>query len=84
MSEIPEPEVLEPIEVYSEDLEKILNTLTSVYHFCLSYDLFNQYKNLSNGVQISPLTKQVKAMQARVKGYLDDAAADKEAEEDVS
>lgn len=86
MSEIPEPEVLQPIEIYSEDLEQIYSTLSSVYHFCLSYDLFNQYKNLSNGVQISPLTKQVKAMQARVKGYLDDAAVDAEskAEENVS
>lgn len=72
----PEPEILKPIEVYEEDLEAIYSTLSSMYHFCLSYDLFNQYKNLSNTVQISPLTKQVKQMQNRVKGYLDDAAAD--------
>lgn len=70
-----EPEILKPIEVYEEDLEALYSTLGSMYHFCLSYDLFNQYKNLSNTVQVSPLTKQVKQMQNRVKGYLDDAAA---------
>ena len=77
----PEDDVLKPIEVYEEDLEAMYSTLASVYHFCLSYDLFNQYKNLSNSVQLSPLTKQVKQMQNRVKGYLDDAAADRAAED---
>lgn len=74
---MPDEEVLKPIEVYEEDLEALYSTLGSVYHFCLSYDLFNQYKNLSNSVQVSPLTKQVKQMQNRVKGYLDDAEANK-------
>lgn len=83
MPEVPEvDDVLKPIEVYEEDLEAIFNTLGSVYHFCLSNDLFNQYKNLSNTVQLSPLTRQIKQVQNRVKGYLDDAQ--QEREEDVS
>lgn len=63
------------IEIYEEDLTVIHDTLASVYHFSLSYDLFNQYKNLSNSVQLSPLTKQVKTVMTRVQGILDDAAA---------
>jgi hypothetical protein len=71
---MPDPvdEVLKPIEVYEEDLETVLNVLNSVYHFCLSNDLFNQYKNLSNTVQLSPLTKEVRKASNRVKGLLDD------------
>ena len=67
-------DVLKPIEVYEEDLTVIHDTLASVYHFALSYDLFNQYKNLSNNVQLSPLTKQIRQVQTRVKSILDDAA----------
>lgn len=77
-------EELSMIEVYEEDLEAINATLTSVYSFALSYDLFNQYKNLSNKVQYSPLTKQVKAMQVLVQSYLDDAEAAREAESNGS
>lgn len=66
------------IVIYEEDLTVIYDTLASVYHFSLSYDLFNQYKNLSNSVQLSPLTKQIKTVMSRVQGVLDDAAAQEE------
>lgn len=72
MPEMNEVEVPKPIEVYEEDLTVIHDTLASVYHFCLSYDLFNQYKNLSDGVQLSPLTKQIRRVQTRVAGILED------------
>lgn len=68
-------EVLKPVEIYEEDLEVLFDTLSAVYHFCLSQDLANQYKNLANKVQLSPLTRQVKLSQDRLKGYLDDARA---------
>lgn len=71
-----ELEVIEPIGVYEQDLEDLLMTLNTIYHFCLSQDLSNQYKNLANNVQLSPLTKQVKKMATRVQGYLDDAKAE--------
>jgi hypothetical protein len=75
------PEAIDKVKavtVYEPDLEQMHETLSTVYHFCLSYDLFNQYKNLSNSVTPSPLTKQVGKMRNRVKGYLD------ELEENVS
>ena len=60
------------ISIYEEDAEVILTTLNSVYHYCLSYDLFNQYKNLSNSVQRSPLTKQVERCRNRMQSILDE------------
>jgi hypothetical protein len=41
------------VKVYEPDLEALQETLNTVYHFCISYDLFNQYKNLSNSVVAS-------------------------------
>ena len=72
-------DTITPIEVYEEDLTVIHDTLASVYHFCLSYDLFNQYKNLSNNVQLSPLTRQIRQVQNRVKNILEDAHSEEEA-----
>lgn len=76
------------IVVYEEDMETILTTLNSVYHFSLSYDLFNQYKNLSNAVQLSPLTKSIQRVRNRVQSILDEHEASKDAidgdAEDVS
>ena len=71
-----EDEVIKPVEVYEQDLEDLVMTLNTIYHFCLSQDLANQYKNLSNSVQLSPLTKQVRKMINRFDGYLKDAQAD--------
>lgn len=71
-----EPEVQDNVrvlKVYEPDLVQLQETLATVYHFCVSYDLFNQYKNLSNSVQLSPLTKQVKRMQTRIGNILEDA-----------
>lgn len=79
------------IVMYEEDVEVLLSTLNSVYHFSLSYDLFNQYKNLSNSVQLSPLTKAIQRARNRLQSILDehdeakkDAAVDGEIEDDVS
>lgn len=60
------------VKVYEPDLVQFNETLNTVYHFCISYDLFNQYKNLSNTVQPSPLTKQVKRMQNRLASYMEE------------
>lgn len=70
-------------KVYEPDLEQLHETLSTVYHFCISYDLFNQYKNLSNTVTPSPLTKQVGKMRNRVKTYLEDLEHDEVLIEDV-
>lgn len=79
------------ITMYEEDVEAILATLDSVYHYCLSFDLFNQYKNLSNSVQLSPLTKNIRRVRNRVQSILDEHeqaakedAVDGDIEEDVS
>jgi len=66
------------ISIYEEDAEVILACLNSVYHFSLSNDLFNQYKNLSNSVQLSPLTKQIQRTRNRVQSILDEHLADED------
>lgn len=73
-----ELEVEKTVTCYPQDLEDIHNALSSVYHFCLSQDLANQYKNLSNKVQLSPLTKEVKRMQDRILLIIEDANEDEE------
>lgn len=60
------------VKVYEPDLEALQETLNTVYHFCISYDLFNQYKNLSNSVVASPLTKQVARMRNKFQSYLEE------------
>jgi len=78
------------IVIYEEDAEVILTTLNSMYHYCLSYDLFNQYKSLSNNVQMSPLTKQVNRVRNRMQSIIDEhemarneaATVESDAEED--
>lgn len=72
MPETPVKDSVRSIQVYEPDLEQMHETLSTVYHFCISYDLFNQYKNLSNSVTPSPLTKAIARMRNRVKGYLDE------------
>lgn len=52
-SEIPIPEDL---------LLRLIGTLENVYSYSLSYDLFNQYKNLSSKVQKSPMTRDVELL----------------------
>jgi cell fate (sporulation/competence/biofilm development) regulator YlbF (YheA/YmcA/DUF963 family) len=71
-------------KVYEPDLVQLQETLSTVYHFCISYDLFNQYKNLSNTVTPSPLTKQVKRMQNRIASYLEDTEDVEETKANVS
>jgi cell fate (sporulation/competence/biofilm development) regulator YlbF (YheA/YmcA/DUF963 family) len=72
MSEVEIEDNVRVHKVYEPDLVQLQETLNTVYHFCISYDLFNQYKNLSNTVTPSPLTKQVRRMQNRLQSYLDD------------
>jgi hypothetical protein len=72
MTQIDPLEPIQAVEIYEPDLEDVLTTLNTVYHYCISYDLFNQYKNLSNTVQASPLTKQVDRTRRRIQGILDD------------
>jgi hypothetical protein len=77
------------ISIYEEDAETIIACLNSVYHYCLSYDLFTQYRSLSNNVQRAPITKQVERVRNRVQSILDEHEASKattvegDAEEDV-
>ena len=78
---MPETEALKQVEIYEADLEDVLETLQTVYHFAVSYDIFNQYKNLSPQLQPSPLTKQIDRARVRVQGILDDHY---EAKQDVS
>lgn len=71
---MPEPDVEIPV-VY-EDLESIHRTLDTLYSFCLSQDLSNQYKNVSNRLQASPLTKHAEQARDRVFGYMQYAVED--------
>lgn len=71
-------EIEKEITIYEEDAEIILSTLNSVYHYCLSYDLFNQYKNLSNAVQLSPLTKSIQRARNRMQSILEEHEAAKD------
>ncbi len=74
-------EALKQVEIYEADLEDVLDTLQTVYRFALTYDIFNQYKNLNPQVQPSPLTKQIDRARKRVQGILDDHYASKEDDE---
>lgn len=65
-------ESLKQVDIYEDDLERVLETLQTVYRWAISYDIFNQYKNLSAHVQPSPLTKQVDRTRLRVQSILDD------------
>ncbi len=60
------------VEIYENDLEEVLEVLNTVYRFCVSYDIFNQYKNLSANVSQSPLTKKVNATSILLQGILDE------------
>lgn len=60
------------VRIYEPDIVAFEETLNTVYHFLISNDLVNQYKNLSNTVQLSPLTKQVKRMQNRLASYMEE------------
>lgn len=60
------------VEIYEDDLEEILEVLNTTYRFCVSYDIFNQYKNLSPNVQQSPLSKRINATIALLQGMLDE------------
>lgn len=81
MPEVTTEDNVKVIKVYEPDLVQFQETLNTVYHFCISYDLFNQYKNLSNTLEASPLTRQVKRMQNRLDSYMEEL---NETEEDVS
>jgi hypothetical protein len=77
-------EALKQVEIYEADLEDVLATLQTVYRFSISYDIFNQYKNLSNSVQPSPLSKAVDRTRLRVQSILDDHyAAQRQDSDDV-
>lgn len=65
-------ESLKRVDIYEDDLEVVLETLQTVYRWAISYDIFNQYKNMSAAVQPSPLTKQIDRARIRVQGILDD------------
>lgn len=81
------PEVMEAdkqVEIYEDDLEEVLEVLQTMYRFCVSYDIFNQYKNLSANVSQSPLTKKVNATATLLQSILDDHYEQKKPEtEDV-
>lgn len=66
------------VTVYEEDLDVVLDTLTTVYHFCVTQDLTRQYASLRNQVDLSPLTRAVDAQRRKLKGILDDWRADQE------
>lgn len=72
---MPEKELLEAdkqVEIYEDDLEEVLEVLNTVYRFCASYDIFNQYKNLKPNLTQSPLTKKVNASALLLQGILTD------------
>lgn len=76
------PEPTDEIPVTYEDLESIHRTLSTLHSFCLSQDLSNQYKNVSNRLQSSPLTRHAEQARDRVFGYMQ-YTVDEEEGEDV-
>lgn len=80
------PDILEAdkqVEIYEDDLEEMLEVLQTVYRFCVSYDIFNQYKNLSANVSQSPLTKKVNATATLLQSILDEHYEQKKTDDNV-
>jgi methyl coenzyme M reductase subunit C-like uncharacterized protein (methanogenesis marker protein 7) len=65
-------EALKQVEIYEADLEEVLTTLQTAYRWAITWDIFNQYKNLSTTVAPSPLTKQIDRCRVRLQSILDD------------
>lgn len=65
-----EAETTDEIVVLKEDLEELKSTLETLYNFSLAQDLSNQYKNMSNRLIESKITKYAAAGVAKVDHYL--------------
>lgn len=65
-------EKLEEIAVLRTDLEKLRESLGTLYHYALTHDLADQYKNLDNEVRLSPITTTAREARDRINGYLKD------------
>lgn len=75
------PDPTAEIPVTYEDLEGVHRTLSTLHSFCLSQDLVNQYKNVSNRLQASPLTKHAEQARDRIFGYMQYAIEDDDVSE---
>lgn len=84
MTDIPEVESIPSADIYQEDLEYILETLTTVYHFSMTYDLQQGYVNMHKAPKQSPLTQRIAKCRRRVQSILDDFKEEQEDGNDVS
>ena len=78
MPDIPEVEEIPSAEIYGEDLEYILDTLTTAYHFSLTHDLQDSYRGMSNTPTQSRLTVRLNKCRRRVEGILDELRGEPE------
>jgi stage III sporulation protein SpoIIIAA len=72
MPEIEEIVDVPSADIYQEDLEYILETLTTVYHFSLTHDLQNGYMMMQKSPKQSPLTQRIAKCRRRVESILED------------
>lgn len=72
---------LEPsddVAVAYGDLKEIEDTLETVYSYLLSQDLQQQYRSLSNKLQVSRLTSHVRDIHKRIETYIEQAQEDED------
>jgi hypothetical protein len=60
------------VSIPKPEVERTYSLLSTLYHYTLSSDLSDQYKNLMNSITLSPLTREVGRQRDALLGYLED------------